>query len=106
MDMLPPEQMAFLIPNMLGMVEALFIVWVIFSVEKWRGKKEVRKLAAHFIAPPDGSIVGPDLAENVTDEGLRLIEAESKALITDNNSHRLRMKDIMLQHQKSRVTEE
>lgn len=106
MDMLPPEQMAFLIPNLLGMLEALFIVWVIYTVEKWRAKKEVRKLAAHFIAPQPGSIIDPDLAGNVTDEGMRLVEEESKALISDNTRHHLRMKEIVEEHQKPAVAGE
>lgn len=106
MDMLPPEQMAFLIPNLLGMLEALFIIWVILTVEKWRGKKEVRKLAAHFIAPSQGSIIDHTLAENVTDEGARLLEEESKALISDNTAHNLRMKEIVEKHQKPAVAGE
>ena len=105
MDMLPPEQMAFLIPNLLGMLEALFIVWVIFTVEKWRGKKEVRKLAAHFIAPP-GARVDPEVAGNVTDEGMRLLDEESKAAIQDSTRHHLRMKEIVEEHQKPAVAGE
>lgn len=99
MDMLPPEQMAFLIPNLLGMLEALFIVWVIFTVEKWRGKKEVRKLAAQFLAPhlpvPD-----PDVLRGIDTAGLQLLEAEAAAATADARVHMENMKKIINSHQK------
>jgi len=113
MDMLPPEQMAFLIPNLLGMLEALFIVWVIFTVEKWRGKKEVRKLAAEFIAPKAWDEEHAEGIQNLDDEGMALFDAAIKDSEEAHNQYmqalNLRlaaMKEIISSHQKPSPVEE